>query len=446
MASLIVGHVSETAARIWVRGDKRSGVALLRYRPTGSSRWQATSGAPLLEHLGYVAVIELAGLSPSTSYECELSYQTGTKSVPGSFTTAPAGPRDICFLLGSCNWTRVPLGLKDPEPAWERIEGLAAAERADFMIHCGDQIYADIPTMSPFPDVGYYRRQYQEAWKPKPTARVLASLPNYMILDDHEIFDGFANDAQFVGLPSQPYRDVALAAYREYQHSHNPQTWPAPALYYAFGFGGAEFFVMDVRTERYRREGSQIVSALQMERFKQWLGRHADRPKFVVSSIPFVAEVRDRGDKWCGDAFRSQREEIIDAVAEGDVGGVVFLTGDMHCSCHATMSLTSRAGRRSTIHELMSSPINQFGSGLHAFTDRGALATAAGTAYRSQLAPEEFYGAHSNVMVVRLTTAGTVSYSVFRTKTEGPPVVKGRFQLPAVASGVDHDDRTDHAA
>ncbi len=433
MAHLIVGHVSTTSARIWVRGDKSSGAARLRYRTAGSHRWQTRSAIPLLDHLGYVAVEELKNLTPATRYECELSYQKRHGSSRGSFTTAPAEPREICFLLGSCNLTRLPFGLKKADPAWERIGQLATGQVADFMIQCGDQIYADIPSMPLVPDLGFYREQYQAAWKKPATAHVLANLPQYMIMDDHEVFDGFANDEKFVGQPSQRVRDVALAAYREYQHSHNPQTYPAPALYYSFSFGGAEFFVLDVRTERYRHHGSQMISSMQMNRFKSWLLQHIGKPKFVVSSIPFVSEVRDEDDKWCGSAFRAQREEIIDFLAQNEIDGVVFLTGDMHCSYHATLTVSPPAGRALTVHELMSSPINQFAGGMHAFFDGGARTTRAGTLYDSQLSADEFYGAHSNVMLVRLGTDGVVSYSIFRTKSDEPAVLRGEFQLELLA-------------
>jgi len=83
---------------------------------------------------------------------------------------------------------------------------------------------------------------------------VLAQLPHYMMLDDHEVFDAFANDVEYFWRPSAPVRDVALEAYRQYQHSHNPQSYPPPALYYRFEFGGVHFFALDVRSERWKRK------------------------------------------------------------------------------------------------------------------------------------------------------------------------------------------------
>ena len=90
MPNLIVGQVSTQSARIWVWGHEKRGTALLRHRVAGSHEWAATSGAPLLEHLGHAAEIDLEGLRPATAYECELSFEGGRAFATGSFTTAPA--------------------------------------------------------------------------------------------------------------------------------------------------------------------------------------------------------------------------------------------------------------------------------------------------------------------------------------------------------------------
>jgi phosphodiesterase/alkaline phosphatase D-like protein len=438
MAHLIIGHVTPTTAKVWVRGEKKNPRAELRHRAQGGGAW-STDVLDLEEHRGYVGVFDLTGLEAATAYECAVSFTAasgkGKAKVPpvssGSFRTAPEGDRDVCFLVGSCNWARVPI-IKNPDPSWERIGGLAEAEKADFMIHCGDQIYSDLPGV-PEPDLRYYRRVYQDTWKRRPTATVLASLPHYMVLDDHEIFDGFSNDSEYVGQPAQPIRDHAVAAYREYQHSHNPSPYAEPALYYSFEFGRCSFFVVDARTERYSKQDPQIVSDQQLATLLGWLREKKDRPKFVVTSVPFVAEVRGEGrDKWCGDIFRSQRHAVIDAIAADGIGRLVFLTGDMHCSYHATMEVGS-GGAAGTVHELMSSPITQFGQGFGAFVDRGQQFTQSGTPFRVTLTPDEFYGAHSNVMLVRVRAGqgATVNleWSLYRTKKEEPPVLAGAFAL-----------------
>lgn len=435
MGFLIVGHVSDTTASVWVRGASKNGGAKLRYRPKGGS-WKTTTVA-LEGHRGYASVVPLDGLTAATAYQCELSYSKGTPPPvnSGEFTTAPAAPRDVSFIHASCNYSKLKvLTSKDVDAAWTRIGQLIPATRADFMIHCGDQIYADLPGV-PDPDLPYFQREYKSAWERRTTAKVLAALPHYMMLDDHEIFDNFANDAEYVGKPAGPIRDLALEAYRQYQHLHNPQSFPPPALYYTFEFGGVHFFALDVRSERWRKKEPQIISVLQMAEFKRWLVAHAADPKFVITSVPFVAEVRDEDDKWCFERFAPQREEIIDLIAEKGIGRLCFLTGDMHCSYHAEMRVTDRAGVVTSVHELMSSPINQVPSGMHSFIDRPERTiSVSGVRYLTlPLQVTEFYGQHSNVMSVSFVRAAQrVDWALYRTKDEAlppVPVMTGSFPL-----------------
>ena len=166
--------------RLWVRGEKKSGDAKLRFRPAdGSAPWRSLTAA-LEPFRGYTAVFAIEGLAPSTAYECQLSYSKPGAKPPlvrnGTFTTAPETPRDIAFLLASCNYANLEvLTSKIVDVAWERIGAVATAESAAFMIHCGDQIYGDLPGVE-FPTLPDYQEKYQSTWSHKPTAEVLAQL------------------------------------------------------------------------------------------------------------------------------------------------------------------------------------------------------------------------------------------------------------------------------
>ena len=435
MSHLIVGHVSQSTARIWTRGEKDSKEARLRYREIGTTPWEAATPRPLLPHRGFVEVFDLPALSHTTSYECELTFKAGKKPPvnTATFKTAPLGAADCSFLLGSCNWSRGGLiKIGNARESWEGIKALVGHLGPDFMLHCGDQVYADIIAhpLPAFMHLNYYRSLYQNAWKVRPTAEVLALLPHYMILDDHEIFDDFHNGKTFLGGPSDPIRDFAKVVYREYQDSHNPQNfWPD--IHYSFEWAGAQFFVLDVRSERHKGEHSIIVSPQQMTRLKDWLKTNRDAVKFVATAVPFVGEARSGEDKWTGSSFRRQRDEVIDFLAAERIGKLVFLTGDMHCSYHATMTIPQAAGPL-VIHELMSSPINQVANGIHSLRTSVVAKTEGGVDYSVNLKESEFYGAHSNVMNIQATSAGQVSWNVYRTKavaTTPMPVLAGVFQL-----------------
>jgi hypothetical protein len=248
-----------------------------------------------------------------------------------------------------------------------------------FTIHAGDQIYFDIPFPNLAPSHDEYRRTYRQTWFEDPKLRqFLAECPHYMILDDHDIVDGFANDRPMPhGRDPRDYLTPAIRAYREYVNSRQPEQH-GRALFYHFQHGAVPFFVLDTRTERWVGK-EQMIGPPQMAELKRWLLAHQKKLKFVVSSVAFVAELRppderrrstsngeppadpwadDRIDKWCGRPFRAQREEILEFAFSKGIEPLVFLVGDMHCTYHATMRV-GWPGRGLTVHELAGGPAYQ---------------------------------------------------------------------------------------
>jgi hypothetical protein len=339
--------------------------------------------------------------------------------------------------------------------------------RPAFMIHAGDVIYFDFPKSSRKPQLDSYRDEYRESWFEDRFQRwFLAHGPHYMTLDDHEIVDQFACDElggsdevttagrAEAGRKAQQFLAAARPAYVEYVHSRHPD--PDGPLFYDFCHGMVPFFVMDTRTGRRRRSDSQIIDGAQMETFKRWLKKHKEHLKFVVSSVPFVAELARSGDssevddKWCGRPFRWQRDEIIDFIEDEAIERVVFLVGDMHCAYHASLSIgNGHRWMRRTIHELAGGPINQLDlSGRAQFTDASLITRGDQNPYQVRM--HQFHGNASAVMHVEVTTAKDppdtevpeIIWRVIRTMTdpesrrdvsngpmriEDPPAISGRI-------------------
>ena len=432
MTCLIIGHVDHNHARIWVRGGQREPFAYLNIRMHGAP-WRRALIMNLEERHFFTGVFEVDGLDPDTSFHCRVRFGNAPKldesqlTVPedgeGSFTTkpVPGHHKPFSFLLFSCNLHSLG-SVSKPGPAFARIQELVEERDPAFVMYCGDQIYADIPR-DPFPDDGHFRRKYLDAWDDcREMRRLLTRLPHYMILDDHEIFNDFANDVAHEQCDA--VRDVAIKVYREFQHIHNPQTYGSEFLHYAFQHGQAHFFVMDTRSERYLASGPQMIDREQMDHFKQWLvGVGPNAYKFVVSSVPFVMDVVRSEDKWCGASYVRQRNEVIDFIAQNQLHQVVFLTGDMHCSYQAHMNVTSPAGDL-VIHELMSSPVNQLGkSKISKFEEDNPHTTPGGVSYQSRF--DQFYSGHSNVMLVQVDQ--TVRYEIYRTKKRRAAECVGRI-------------------
>jgi hypothetical protein len=233
-------------------------------------------------------------------------------------------------------------------------------ERPAFMIHAGDQIYFDVDLHAQVDRDGY-RSCYRQAWfEDESMAALLRSLPHYMILDDHEIVDSFGTDPDDVATEQKV---VALDAYCEYVSCRQPSG--SEHFFYEFEHGSTPFFVLDTRTER-SPEREEMIGAGQLAAFERWLRRDPGQLKFVVSSVPFVAQPRPRpgdgdvepSDKWSGAAWRRQRDRILAVIYAHSVERLVFLTGDMHCCYHATLRI-GLPSRRLTVHELAGGPIHQ---------------------------------------------------------------------------------------
>jgi phosphodiesterase/alkaline phosphatase D-like protein len=326
-----------------------------------------------------------------------------------------------------------------------------------FFLHVGDQIYYDFPDEQKPPAREDYRIAYREAWfADDPNRHLLSHWPHYMILDDHEIADQYARD--FNPPPdahanAKEYLDEAMIAYNEYVKKRNPETGHP---WYRFEKGGACFFVLDARTERFVHQG-QMIDAAQMAALLQWMCDNRQRLKFVITSVPFVAEInvdkvsafpkwysgkKEGGnaanqprnpidDKWT--AFRAQREAIIDHIGRHDIENLVFLTGDMHCCYHASMRIGTSKYNSTTIHELAGGPVNQLQlADIAEFHTMVTNTTAAGTPYEGVL--DRFHGALSAVMHIEVKYAKRfrvlesdgeyvpeVTWNVIRTLTDNGP-------------------------
>jgi hypothetical protein len=293
--------------------------------------------------------------------------------------------------------------------------------RPAFTIHAGDVIYFDFPKSDREPRLDSYRDTYRESWFEDRFQRCfLARGAHYMTLDDHEIVNEFTNDDEAAwSFPPKQYLEAARPAYVQYVHcrhsgrpEHGQSQGPDGSLYYDFGCSAARFFVMDTRTERRRDRDSRMIDCAQMKAFKEWLISYKNDLKFVVSSVPFVAEVvrseatpgDSSDDKWSGRPFRWQRDEIIDFIEQNAIERVVFLVGDMHCAYHASMSIGDRhRWTRRTLHELAGGPFNQLDLGRRAqFRDAVRLSTRARQIpYDVRL--HQFHGNASAVMHIHVT-------------------------------------------
>lgn len=221
-----------------------------------------------------------------------------------------------------------------------------AGMNLDALLMIGDQIYADdLNVIAPDTRVDQFLERYRSVFSQENVRQLMARVPTYMILDDHEIEDNWpakASDQDRVTLYPK-----AIHAYQIYQCSHSPLfevedgriDGTLTHFWYRFSDGCADWFVMDVRTERNIAAG-RMINESQMDALLTWLADGSNRVKFVVSSVPvFPDSANDSADKW--NAFPAQRTKILDHIRKNRISKVVFVSGDVHCSFVSELKIPS---------------------------------------------------------------------------------------------------------
>ncbi|MDJ0733018.1 MAG: alkaline phosphatase D family protein [Nostocaceae cyanobacterium] len=255
------------------------------------------------------------------------------------------------FILGSCRYFLRLFGGSWFDDRGDKtfrsiLQQIDSGTPTDALLMVGDQIYADdLNFVAPDKRIDEFFARYREVFSQPYIRELMARIPTYMTLDDHEIEDNWPSKASEQDLVT--LFPVAIHAYITYQLSHSPLfelsadqskiTGTPTKLWYSFSDGCCDFFVTDVRTERYltdiERE-RQIISQSQMEAIKKWLNDGSNRIKFIASSVPFFPDSKDKiSDKWSG--FLYQRTELIDFIFDNKIKPVIFLSGDVHCSMSA---------------------------------------------------------------------------------------------------------------
>lgn len=384
----LVGETTDRRARLLVRGDPAQAPG--EHKPfLGRLQWRREDGdwhPPRVfrfnRNFDFTAVVVINDLEADTRYrfrggwvsdadagERDLDWRAASE---GSFRTAPADPdAPVTFLFGSCCYRFFrPGGEVEDDRADKVFRGMwhdqEAHGPADFLLFVGDQVYADpLHTLGDLSTQEAFYRLYRASWSQPHARRLLANSSSYMILDDHEIEEGWPALADAVD--SVTKYPAALKALQIYQVSHGPAMpltedgrWPAhdpEHLWYRFQRGCADFFVMDVRTER-AGEGreARMISPEQEAALCRWLDDQPERVKCIVSPVVMFPDARRpfrTGDAW--DGYARQRTRILEAIRKRELRKVVFLSGDVHASLCSRLECRGPSGRPVRMLSLVSS-------------------------------------------------------------------------------------------
>ena len=180
-------------------------------------------------------VFEFRNLKPRTLYKVSSNYDFQCSS---AFRTLSTGSAPINFAFVSCNSRRSYNQYNESNNLWSDIATRAVSGELDYIIHFGDQIYADfyndvydkcIDVLKKSPREDWplvaetvrdmLREEYRLTFTAKLEATALANCPSLMQYDDHEIRDdlGFRPEDTDVNTPDGFYIQQARYVYYEYQ-------------------------------------------------------------------------------------------------------------------------------------------------------------------------------------------------------------------------------------
>jgi cholesterol oxidase len=263
----------------------------------------------------------------------------------------------VSWLALSCRWPGTPF-------EGEAIDAVAVQMQAhvststlpvDALVMLGDQIYAD-STANMFKtreNDEVLAGMYRDAWGSPHAQALLASVPSYTVVDDHEYGDNWSGavdasqDAVFVNgfeaaLAYQwRWHEGATSKYRSAPVIDGPHV---TGFWNAFKVGGVPFFGADTRSERQLRSPENyrtqpMVSHPQLAAIKAWLLEFKDQPKVLCSGSVMGFVERDlweapgkciTGDSW--DGYPATWRELVRFIVAQQIQNLVFLSGDYHFS------------------------------------------------------------------------------------------------------------------
>ena len=311
----IVGHVSDSEARIWLKPSGRADTAIRIARTPDLADARDVPGPTLTADTDFMGTIHIDGLKPITKYYYLPLLDGKPAMLPPypSFTTAPevGAKGKYRFAFISCVGS---------SPAWPAAGWGDMAERTSFdlLLMLGDNHYANST------DVNRQRLFYREQRQVAGFRQVTARTPTYAIWDDHD-FGPNNSDGTARG------KELSLRTFKE--HWANPSYGQAddPGVYFKFSWGDLDFFMLDVRYHRSPNKAPDdgTKTALGKKQL-DWLKRELLASKGTFKFIASGSEWQPDGhaDSWT--SFDRERREIWDFVRDRRLTGVILLSGDRH--------------------------------------------------------------------------------------------------------------------
>jgi alkaline phosphatase D len=347
----MLGHTGMTSSTIWIQMEKELDLKLRISSPSEPDfNLEVLARAEAPEFTAHFIV---EGLKPGRSYTYKIEVpDLNFTSSEYSFKTQvlwqyrqPAP--DFSIAMGSCSYIN--------EEAFDRpgegyggnyeIFETIAQTKPDLMLWLGDNTYFREADLSSY---GGMVHRYTHTRKTLEMQALLRACPNYAIWDDHDFGPNDANGS-FI------FKNLAHRAFREFWANPSYGFNEKESTCSQFAFNDAEFFLLDNRSFRtdydIKTLDPQILGKEQIDWLIQSLKFSKSVFKFVLIGGQFLSDYAIYENHI---QYEQERANIIRRIAEENIGGVVFLSGDRHSSSLSKLEIS--AGR--AMYDLTVSPLS----------------------------------------------------------------------------------------
>lgn len=359
------GDVTDNGAVIWLRAERESSVVVEYGKDSSFQGAQKSAPISVTTDGDYTGKVFLRDLDPRSTYYYRVVMTDKKPGPVARFVTAPRADQAANVRFAFSGDTRQRY---QPFTIMDAIR----EKKPEFFLHLGDTIYGDLEGRARH--LSQFREKYIANRKDEPTQRLFAETGLFVVWDDHEVADNY--------LAAHPLAPVGRRAFMDY--------WPvrqdpgdAQRIYRSARWGNAvELFILDTRQYRDETAGT-ILGAQQKRWFLDSLANSKARFKFVCTSVPFSSPA---ADKWGG--YPADREEVLTLIKQKRIGGVIFLTADVHYAA------VVRVPGNTALREVIVGPLG------------AQLGKATGTAKRF----EYFNNEHLNYGLVNVHAEGNQPY------------------------------------
>lgn len=350
-AGPMVGYSEMREVALWVQTTRPADVSVVYWDVERPAERRETPAARATAEDAFVVEIPVALLEPGTRYAYEMRVDGRTVSIewPLEFQTQElwqwrTDPPSFRFVIGSCFYVNDPPYDRPGEPYGAGYEILASmyASRPDAMVWMGDNVYLR--------EADWYSRagilyRYAHTRALPELQPLLGSTHHYATWDDH---DYGPNNSDWTWREKATTKEV----FDLFWANPTSGTPHFGGIATSFQWGDVEFFLVDDRWFRSPedRVDDRRMLGPQLEWLIDALVSSQASFKLVVSGSQILNPVAG----WESFAtFPAERGRLLAALRENDVGGVMFLTGDVH---HTVLTRMERRGTY-PLYDLTISPL-----------------------------------------------------------------------------------------